>query len=868
MENVSHDHLLELFQSAFRGLSSYVDSEMKYVFASKNFQDWFGVKSSDLIGKKIGNLISEGEYESIRPYVQRVLKGEELNFTTRIKHSTLGFRDVETILKPDIGPSGHVRGFIALVSDITDQKIAEKKATENELRFKTLTDEVPQMVWEADIKGNNIWMNQNWLIYTGTTLEDNRGNGWLNVVHPDDKESSLNKWLDASKQRTIVTFEYRLRDKKGNYRWFLTRGVPIKDNEGNILHWVGTSTDIEEQKNAVDLVQRERNKIYSLFMQAPFSISLLMEKNLIFEMINSETEKMLGRKDILGKSLFDLISELEYQSYLQIIDEVFKSGKGKLQKASLFKIKDNLKNVRELFVDLYVEPIKDSAGNTQGLLLISIDVTKQVETVKKLEESEKFFRTFTESIPNMIFMANTEGVITYLNRHWYNFTGTTYSYDEMWEKVIHPEDLRVALDLWNEAIQNGEDYKIELRMKNKNDEYRWHISRAVPLRDSKGAIINWLGTSTDIHEQKTNEDNQSRLLQILDSSSDLIGIYSIENKNIYLNDAGKEILGIDSSINLENYGQSDLLDDEYKSFYSKVILPETLKSGEWSGEVKLKNLKTSYPIWMHFKHFKTRDSRTGALTGFASTARDITLLKNKERELQEALKVRDQFLSIASHELKTPLSSLKLQSQMTLKNFLSKKEISIDKIKENAEQTNHLVSRIIRLIDDMLDVTRIRTGKLSLELNETELTEVIKNALNTLSVAFSEKGINIPSLTTTEKFHGLWDSFRIEQVVNNLLTNALRYGRNKPISLEMIREGSYVIFSVSDQGHGISKNDITKIFDAYERSNEVKGISGLGLGLFISKQIIEAHGGKIWVESELDKGSTFYFSLPLMNTSS
>jgi signal transduction histidine kinase len=190
-------------------------------------------------------------------------------------------------------------------------------------------------------------------------------------------------------------------------------------------------------------------------------------------------------------------------------------------------------------------------------------------------------------------------------------------------------------------------------------------------------------------------------------------------------------------------------------------------------------------------------------------------------------------------------------------------ELSQEKQLSIAHQTNELVSRLSRLIDDMLDVSRIRTGKLRLDKSPCNLSDVIREVTFRMSYLFEAAGMKLPSIIEHQKVTGNWDRFRIEQVIGNLLTNAIRYGLNKPVKIEIFEKDHNAVFSVADQGFGIAEDDLSRIFDRYERVNNTNAISGMGLGLFITKEIVEAHQGKIWVESTVGQGSTFYVSLPL-----
>lgn len=237
-------------------------------------------------------------------------------------------------------------------------------------------------------------------------------------------------------------------------------------------------------------------------------------------------------------------------------------------------------------------------------------------------------------------------------------------------------------------------------------------------------------------------------------------------------------------------------------------------------------------------------------------------LRVTEANLLHALSVRDEFVAIASHELKTPLTSLKLQTQL-LQRGLEKNSYSQEKVLSNIEKNASHIDRLTRLVDDMLDISRIRTGKLTIKKESCELSSMLQDILLRLSDQFDSCAGGHPEVEHLEEVYGEWDPLRIEQVMTNLITNAIRYGQGKKIFVSVQNMNDFVRFSVRDQGLGIAKSDQQKIFKRYERGMLQREISGLGIGLFITQQIVHAHKGEIWLESTIGQGTTFYVDLPL-----
>lgn len=243
----------------------------------------------------------------------------------------------------------------------------------------------------------------------------------------------------------------------------------------------------------------------------------------------------------------------------------------------------------------------------------------------------------------------------------------------------------------------------------------------------------------------------------------------------------------------------------------------------------------------------------------------ILSLKVGQDNLSDAIDARDEFLSIASHELKTPLTPLKLQVQKLIRNIEggTHGSIPIEKLKFIAESSDRQISRLSKLIDNLLDVSRINTGKFTLEKSQFNLNEMIEEVLRQFAQQFRDSNSEI-DYVSEENTVGIWDKVRVEQVFINLLTNAVKYAPHKPIHVKVTNDGHCAKIVVSDEGPGISTDDREKIFNRFERGVSPENIGGLGLGLYISKQIIEAHHGKIFLDSTTVNGSVFIVELPLV----
>jgi signal transduction histidine kinase len=245
----------------------------------------------------------------------------------------------------------------------------------------------------------------------------------------------------------------------------------------------------------------------------------------------------------------------------------------------------------------------------------------------------------------------------------------------------------------------------------------------------------------------------------------------------------------------------------------------------------------------------------------------LNQLQNTQRELEQAVRMRDDFMSIVAHEVRTPLNGLILETQLR-KMHLARDNASaftLDKMHAMVDRDERQIKSLIRLIEDMLDVSRIRTGKLSIRSRQCDLAALVRSLLENFSQQI-EAAESTVTLQADQPVIGSWDDFRIEQVISNLITNALRYGAKSPISVKVYSEAGQAVVEVRDQGIGISEDNQQRIFQQFERVSATHAVHGLGLGLFISEQIVTAHGGTITVESRIGEGALFRVCLPLEET--
>lgn len=251
---------------------------------------------------------------------------------------------------------------------------------------------------------------------------------------------------------------------------------------------------------------------------------------------------------------------------------------------------------------------------------------------------------------------------------------------------------------------------------------------------------------------------------------------------------------------------------------------------------------------------------------FYSFLRDITARKSAEADLKEALRSKDDFIGICSHELKTPVTSLKLQFQLAAKQIRGGDPRAYDPelTQRRITMANVQLDRMTKLIEDMLIASRLTRGPLDLRTASLDLSVLTREVLERFQDQFDTYGIAVRVETPPEPIFIKGDYFRLEQVITNLFTNAIKYGGKKPVVLRLEQNATHARLELIDQGVGIAPENLERIFLAFERAVSATNVTGLGLGLYISRQIAEAHGGRIYAESEEGQGSRFVLELPLL----
>jgi PAS domain S-box-containing protein len=498
-----------------------------------------------------------------------------------------------------------------------------------------------------------------------------------------------------------------------------------------------------------------------------------------------------------------------------------------------------------------------------------VEVERQENELRLVEQhlaGERRYRSLAEAVPHIIWTARADGTIDYFNQRWFEYTGISAAEAAgSFRAAVHPEDVDRCLAAWRHAIGSREPFDAECRLRQGvGGAYRWHLGRAVPERSAAGNVTSWLGTFTDIEDQKRVESALAELTGTLDAVLDAVLIFEPRTFRLdYANQGACALLGR-SRADLAGARPVDVLADYDEARFRDLVAPlvDGVKK-RVAVEARFRRPgDADVPVEISFQLVRTDGGH------MVSIARDITDRKLAElereqlyREAVDAVRTRDDFLSVASHELRTPLSSLQLSIEMLIRPPRGAPPLSSEKARARLETAARQVDKLTQLLGKLLDVSRIREGRLALELEPVDLAAVARDVVSRLAHDAERAGSTI-TLDAPEPVVGTWDRMRLEQVTTNLVSNALKYGEGKPVEIMVAGDGARAMLVVRDHGIGIEGDEVGRILGRFERGKGARAYGGLGLGLYIARQIVEAHRGTIRVESEAGVGSTFTVDLP------
>ncbi|MGH2575204.1 MAG: PAS domain S-box protein, partial [Ignavibacteria bacterium] len=795
---------------------------------------------------------------------------------------------LDTYLYADFDSSGQVAAINQVCIDITGQKQAQETINASESRFRALIENSSDLIALVDSKGTIIYASPSTTRILGYQLDEYIGRSGFDFVHPDDVKHTtelLNELVQ--KPGGSVSTQYRSRHKDGHWLWIEATGKNLLE-DSSVGAIVVNYRDISERKHSEEEILLQKSYFQQLFENSPEGIVILDKNDKILD-ANKGFEKMFQHSvnEIKGKNINDIIIPEDLSE--QALQMSLFALKGEIiHKEIVRKRKDGS------LVDVSILAYPIIQNNDQiGVYGIYSDISQRKEAEKALTNSEERYRAFveqsTEGIARIEFLEpisvrlSEEKQIKQIFKFGYlaecnDLLANMYGYNSADEIVgqrlqdllpqsdpLNVEYIRKSIRS-NYRINNAESFEAD-----KEGNPKYFLNNFVGIVEN-GYLKRVWGSQRDITETKLAEQElyktQLRLATLLSNLPDVV---------LYETGSEREFIS-ENVIGLLGYPASTFMSD--RKFFPSLIHPEDFKvtskkldqwhkaneHGILNLEFRCRRSDGTY-IWLedHMVSIKPSDGRhhmAGVLVDITNRKKSEEKLKHLAEKLSISNKELEQFAYVASHDLQEPLRMVASYIQLLQRRY--KGQIG----KEADEFIGFAVDGVTRmksLINDLLIYSRVNT--LQLPLEQTDCNKVIEKVLDTMKTSINEKKAkvvydNLPTI--------MGNPVQLGQLFQNLISNAVKFrGKETPrVEIQAKLEGEEWQFSVKDNGIGIDKEFMDRIFIIFQRLHNYKEYPGTGIGLAICKKIVERHGGRIWVESELDKGSTIYFTIPSSMVSS
>jgi PAS domain S-box-containing protein len=611
------------------------------------------------------------------------------------------------------------------------------------------------------------------------------------------------------------------------------------------------------------LLKLEEEEFLALLESTPDGLVILdSESRIVF--VNAQTERLFGygREELLGRSFTMVVPEETRGGGFPECSP----GRGDWSTAPRVEVEGRRKNGTVFAVEVGFSPV---VGREGRLFCAAIrDLTERDKTEKVVQASERRYRRYVERNAAAFICITLDGRLVECNDAAVRLVG----YDSREELLSH----RTAQFYFNPADQQA---LVELLKKQKaltNYEICWKRKDGSPVwalvnitlveAEDGGVLIE--GTAIDITERKRMEKDLQMIASVVESSTDLIGFASLEGSVFFLNAAGRQILGLDKDAPMA-VSVADYVMDEDRERFRERVLPAVARDGRWEGETQFKHRKTGAPVPMWQSIFFVTEHGTNRRTALGTICRDMTERKREEHELraakeaaEAASRAKSEFLANMSHEIRTPMNGILGMTALALDTDISPEQ------REYLSMVKSSADSLLELINTILDFSKIEAGKLELESIEFNLRDTLEPTLRTLVLRAREKSLELNYQVRPEVPETLvGDPGVLRQIVVNLVGNAIKFTEHGEVSVRVERESeeeerACLHFRVEDTGIGIPVESQTRIFEAFAQadSSTTRRYGGTGLGLTISRRLVEMMGGRIWLESTLGKGTAFDFT--------
>lgn len=506
------------------------------------------------------------------------------------------------------------------------------------------------------------------------------------------------------------------------------------------------------------------------------------------------------------------------------------------------------------------------------------------QSAGELRSSERRLQFLADTMPQLVWTARADGIIESLNRGWLDYLGARTHAEGLvaYGSAVHPEDVAATMRAWERMLREQKMAGSEARLRRADGEYRWHLWRAHPERDAEGSVVRWVGTWTDIHDQKTEgeqlerrveertralAESEARFRQAFDFAGIGMAIVGLDGRWVQVNKSLCEIVG---------YTEAELMARTFQDITHPEDLAADLKLLQElvDGMRRFYQLEKRYlhrdghVVWVRLTVSAVRDAGDKPVH-FISQIEDITAQKQLEENLArardqalEASRLKSEFLATMSHEIRTPMNGVIGMTTLLRDTPLSPAQAEYVRTIEASGES------LLAIINDILDYSKIEAGKIELEVTGFELRQCVQDAVDLFAGQAQAKGIAlVVDVAPDVPAQVVGDPTRLRQVLVNLLSNALKFTAAGEVTLKVtarVEAGRVRLHcAVADTGMGIPPEGMARLFKSFSQvdASTTRRFGGTGLGLAISKRLVELMGGTMWAESMPSQGSTFHFTV-------
>jgi PAS domain S-box-containing protein len=859
---------------AFPHLVWTTDGAGSAEYYNNGWLEFTGLSQQVLLGEGMASVLHpEDRARVISEWRGAVKNRTSLATEVRILRHDGVFRHCFVRANPVYGRTGVIERWIGTTTDVHEERELEHERRRAEEERQRVVNAVPGIVWEMSPSAHSdslSFISEQVTAITGYTADEFRNGKAAEIVAPEELARAIAELRTLGIQREVV-FDLTLQHAAGHT--IVLESHVMLTGEGSEQRVNGVSFDVTHDRLLQYAAQRGEQLLNVITHNLPALICYI-DKDERYRFTNRAHQQWWNKQpeDILGRTIHEVSGDEFYET---IRHQYRRAMSGEELHFNLKVLRGGLvRHLETSFMPHY------DGSEIIGLSVLSLDVTERVEAEQASKQSDERFRAIADNAPSLLWLSDDRGMRFFFNRQWYEFTGSTpeENFGDGWQRFIDARDRDRFLRAYGQALESQSEFQLEYRMAPRSGETdsigdRWVLCQAAPRFSDTHKFLGLIGSVTDIRVQKLAEiailRSHEYFRQLAESMPHIIWTARPDGTGEYWNRFWFEYTGL-----TEEQCQRPVLRDG-------VFHPADLKQAmrQWKEglasakaiefEIRIRRASDGLYRWHLTRTVPVFDA-AGVLISWVGSVIDIHDQKVIHDELRDARdaadaanKAKDHFLATLSHELRTPLTPV-LTTIETLEldeHLPPSVEAHIATIRRNIELE-------ARLIDDLLDLTRITRGKIHLSTRTVEVHGLLANVLEICRRDVTTKRIDIHLGLRAQDTYIIADPARLQQVLWNVLQNAVKFtpaeGR---ITIRTSSAAGRLKIEISDTGIGIESSRLTQIFRPFEQGavEITKQFGGLGLGLAISKMLVDRHEGTIEAQSEgPGKGSTIVLEFAIV----